>query len=130
MVSCHTASGISMSFENEHHQSLDNIKRQAKRLAKTLDIPLTEAQFLLAKYIYLENSFGDIKTKIKCYESTGRMFLTNVSPNSNEEVQSTFINEFGDLLVSIQNSPMVTLYNGSARELLVKVFGVSADTKS
>ncbi|WP_189378360.1 hypothetical protein [Thalassotalea profundi] len=111
-----------MSFENEHHQSLDNIKRQAKRLAKTLDIPLTQAQFLLAKHIYLENSFSDIKTKIKRNESTGRMFLALVSRNNSKEIQTQFLSEFGDILTSIHNSHIATVYSGSARELLMNIF--------
>ncbi|MFA3791648.1 hypothetical protein AB6T38_11060 [Aliiglaciecola sp. SL4] len=119
-----------MSIENDNQQRLENVKRQAKRLAKTLDIPLTQAQFLLAKHIYLENSFSDIKTKIKSSESTGRMFLANVSPTSCEEVQSTFLNDLDDLLISIQNSQITAICKGNARELVLKVFGFPMNIKS
>lgn len=104
---------------------LENVKRQGKRFASLLDIPLHDAQFLLAKHIYQENSFRDIKSKIRTDKFTERIFLASVDPASSDEINANFLSVFGDLLLSVGNSPIATLYPGSARDLLMKTFGLS-----
>lgn len=44
---------------------LVNIKRQAKRLSKSLDIPLGQAQEMLAHVVYDCNGYGDLISSIK-----------------------------------------------------------------
>ena len=48
-----------------HDDLLVNIKRQAKRLSKSLDIPLGQAQEMLAHVVYDCNGYGDLISSIK-----------------------------------------------------------------
>ena len=105
---------------------LENLKRQGKRFASLLDIPLNDAQFLLAKHIYQENSFKDIKDKIRDGKVTERIFLASVDPE-NGDMNTHFLNAFSDLLISVGNSPIASLYPGSARKLLMKTFCLSEE---
>lgn len=107
-------------------KQLENVKRQGKRFASLLDIPLNDAQFLLAKHIYQENSFKDIKAKIRAGKVTERIFLASVDPES-EDINTYFLGTFGDLLLSVGNSPIAALYPGSARDLLMKTFCLSEE---
>jgi hypothetical protein len=42
-----------------------NIKRQAKRLSKSLDVPLGQAQEMLAHVVYCCDGYGDLISSVK-----------------------------------------------------------------
>ena len=48
-----------------HNDLLLNIKRQAKRLSKSLDIPLGHSQEMLAFVVYDCNGYGDLISSVK-----------------------------------------------------------------
>ncbi|MFN4152715.1 MAG: hypothetical protein ACK4IX_17365 [Candidatus Sericytochromatia bacterium] len=48
----------------DNNKLLSNLKRQSLRLSKHLEIPQNQAQILLAKHFYNENSFAEIRRKI------------------------------------------------------------------
>lgn len=48
-----------------HDDLLLNIKRQSKRLSRSLDIPLGQAQEMLAHVVYDCNGYGDLISSVK-----------------------------------------------------------------
>lgn len=104
----------------------ENLRRQGKRLAELLNVPLNEAHFLLAMYVYQEKSFSDIKDKIEKEKFSGRVFLSAVSGDADRVLLERFILEFSELLVLIQSSPISEKYAGSSRDLLLNLFSLTS----
>ena len=48
-----------------HDELLLNVKRQAKRLSKSIDLPLGQAQEMLAHVVYDCNGYGDLISSVK-----------------------------------------------------------------
>lgn len=120
------ATGISMSVVFDKRKFHENLRRQGKRLSELLNVPLTEAQFLLAIYVYQEKSFKDVKEKIDRGQLSGRTYLSAVGSDADREVIKRFTIDFGELLVTIQSSPISTLYSGSCRDLLLNLFSLTS----
>lgn len=115
-----------MSQNYETQEALMNVKRQAKRFASLLNVPLTDAQLLLAKHVYQQKSFAVLKSKIVDNDFSNRIFLSKVYSDCDDATLTNFANEIGELIESIQESVIAELYNGSTRELVFKTFDLKS----
>lgn len=114
-----------MFVDFEKEEWLSNLKRQAKRLAKMLDIPLNQSQVLLSMYIYQERSFSDIKKKIETKNIEHRVFLAGVSSKCSEPLLIMFKCEFDELLMSFGNANIHNIYDGNIRLLILSIFDLN-----
>ena len=116
---------MSVDFKKKHLQ--ENLKRQSKRFAKLVGVPLNKAQYLLAVHVYSESSFADIKNKIDKGDMSGRLHLAAVAPDASQHVLDVFAKDFGDLYVSLQESPISELYSGTMRDFIFGLFDLKSD---
>ena len=123
----HTAHGISMFFNYDKSKLQDNVKRQSKRLAKLLNIPLSKAQYLLSVYVYLEPSYYQLKAKLNSRQDSENLFFALVATDSEEQVLEGFVARFEILYSTLEQSPINELCNGAIKDLIFEIFGLSSE---
>lgn len=114
-----------MSVDVDKKKLLSNIKRQSLRLAHHLDLPLNQVHMFLAKYFYDEDSLSELKRKITLGHFDGRIFLAAIAPDASENLLTLFADKFPDILISVANSPIVEIYDGSLPDLVIDVFSLN-----
>jgi len=102
----------------------ENAKRQAKRLSKRLDIPLTAAKTILAKSCYRCEGWNDLEKRLEAKHPDERVTLLASLPRLSE-ARTYFSRNIQDLARSLSryvlvNSNLIGLY-----DTLNYVFGVS-----
>lgn len=116
-----------MSVNYDKHKLHENVKRQSKRLAKLLDVPLAKAQFLLSAHVYSEPSYAEIRSKIENGHLSGKLHFALVASDAEQHVFDIFAKEFGDLYLALEESPVKELYNGTIRELIFDLFDLKPE---
>lgn len=113
-----------MSVVFDKYESLQNLKRQSKRVSRLANLQLSKAQYLLAFYIYNEKSYSDVKAKINDRDFSGRLYLTALSQGASEALIRRFLQDRKQLVDSLNDSPLSAAYEGAVDEFIYKVFDI------
>lgn len=123
-----TVRRLSMSVIFDNNKLLSNLKRQSLRLSKHLEIPQNQAQILLAKHFYNENSFAEIRRKINSKNYGCRIFFAAVAPDADKETLTKFVEALPLLLVDLASSPISQLVTTPPKQLILNVFSLNHST--
>ena len=113
-----------MSVDYDKDKLLSNVKRQSKRLAQLLDVPLSKAQYFLSAYVYSEQSFAILRSKIESGHLFANLHFAMLGADAEQHVFDSFSNAYAELYVTLEESPLRELYSGSIKELIFNLFGL------
>ncbi|XQW84470.1 hypothetical protein ACOYR1_15210 [Thalassotalea piscium] len=112
-----------MSLNND--ELLNNVKRQAKRLSKSLDIPLGQAQEMLAHVVYDCNGYGDLISSVKAISFKNEYLpLTALHPKADFflfKLLDTHLNNIADRL---EEKLVNKKINEEAKNIILNIFAI------
>ena len=119
-----------MSLSND--ELLSNIKRQAKRLSKNINVPLRQAQSHLAMSIYQCDSWNHLRDSLKSDALDNQLLLlAALQPNSNVFLYKLLNENLSNISSRIKESTQSDLTNNELRQIIINLFGIElADFKS
>lgn len=112
-----------MSLSND--ELLSNIKRQAKRLSKSINVPLRQAQGHLAMSVYQCDNWNHLRDSLKS-DSLNNQFLllAALQPNSDAFLYKLLHENLVDISLSIKENTSINIPKNDLEELIINIFGI------
>jgi len=109
-----------------HDDLLLNIKRQAKRLSKSLDLPLGQAQEMLAHVVYDCNGYGDLISSVKASSFKNEcLLLAALHPKADAFLFKLLDVHMGNIVSRLQDKLTNNKINEDFEIIIINVFGVN-----
>jgi len=115
--------GEKMSLKND--ELVLNIKRQAKRLAKTLYIPLGQAQELLSIIVYDCDGWGDLRSSViaKSFDNE-YLLLAALYPKADILLFKLLDNNMSNIVARFNAKFIDQKSNEEIKIILISLFGI------
>lgn len=108
-----------------HGDLLVNIKRQAKRLFKTLDLSLGQAQEMLAHTIYCCDGYGDLISSVKATSFKNEYLpLTALHPKADQFFFSLLDSNMNRIVERFQVRLVDNLTSDKIKNIIISTFGI------
>ena len=119
-----------MSLSND--ELLSNIKRQAKRLSKCINLPLRQAQFILSISVYQCESWVHLRDSLKSDSLDNQLLLlATLQPNSDAFLYKLLNENLSNISLRIKENTLSDLPYSELRKIVINLFGIElADFKS
>ena len=112
-----------MSVSND--ELLSNIKRQAKRLSKSINIPLRKSQSILSMSVYQCQSWNDLRDSLKSKSLDNQLvLLTALQPNSDVFLYKLLNENLANISFHIKEYTVENLPTNQIEKIIVNVFGI------
>jgi hypothetical protein len=112
-----------MSLSNE--ELLSNIKRQAKRLSKSINIPLRQAQSVLSISLYQCDNWNNLRESLKSDSFDNQLLLLSaLQPNSNTFLYTLLNENLSNISLSIKENTSINIPENDLEELIINIFGI------
>jgi hypothetical protein len=112
-----------MSLSND--ELLSNVKRQAKRLSKSINIPLRKSQSILSMSVYQCQSWNDLRDSLKSDSFDNQLLLlASLQPNSDAFLYK-FLNEnLANISFHIKEYTDENLPINQIEKIITNIFGI------
>jgi hypothetical protein len=112
-----------MSLSNE--ELLSNIKRQAKRLSKSINVPLRQAQSVLSISVYQCENWNHLRDSLKSDSLENQLLLLSaLQPNSDTFLYKLLNQNLTDISLSIKENTSIHIPENDLNELIINIFGI------
>jgi hypothetical protein len=112
-----------MSLSNE--ELLSNIKRQAKRLSKSINIPLRQAQSVLSLSVYQCDNWNHLRDSLKSDSFDNQLLLLSaLQPNSDTFLYTLLNENLSNISLSIKENTSINIPENDLEELIINIFGI------
>jgi hypothetical protein len=112
-----------MSLSNE--ELLSNIKRQAKRLSKSINVPLRQAQGHLAMSVYQCDNWNHLRDSLKSDSFDNQLLLLSaLQPNSDTFLYTLLNENLSNISLSIKENTSINIPENDLEELIINIFGI------
>ncbi|MFT5758875.1 MAG: hypothetical protein ACI9LM_003623 [Alteromonadaceae bacterium] len=112
-----------MSLSNE--ELLSNIKRQAKRLSKSINIPLRQAQSVLSISVYQCDNWNHLRDSLKSDSLENQLLLLSaLQPNADSFLYKLLDNNLTNISFIIKENNSVDIPESAITEIVVNMFGI------
>jgi len=112
-----------MSLKND--ELVLNIKRQAKRLSKTLSIPLGQAQELLSTIVYDCDGWGHLLVSLKSKKFDNEfLFLSALHPKAETLLFKLLNNNMNNIIARFKTKFSEYDTHEEVEKLIVNLFGI------
>ena len=119
-----------MSLSND--ELLSNIKRQAKRLSKSINVPLRQAQGQLAMYVYQCDNWVQLRDSLESDSFDNQLLLlASLQPNSNAFFFKLLNENLSNISLRIKENTSERLRESELEKIVINIFGIEpSDFKS
>jgi hypothetical protein len=112
-----------MSLSND--ELLSNIKRQAKRLSKSINIPLRQAQGVLSISVYQCDDWVHLRDSLKLDSFDNQLLLlASLQPNSEDFLYKLLDTHMNNIEIRLQNELVDKKTNEETRNIIINIFGI------
>jgi hypothetical protein len=112
-----------MSLSNE--ELLSNIKRQAKRLSKSINIPLRQAQGHLAMSVYQCDNWNHLRDSLKSDSLNNQLLLLSaLQPNSDAFLYKLLNENLTNISLSIKENTSINISENELEKIIINIFGI------
>ncbi|MFT5297179.1 MAG: hypothetical protein ACI9YH_003210 [Colwellia sp.] len=112
-----------MSQSND--ELLSNIKRQAKRLSKSINVPLRQAQGHLAMSVYQCDNWNHLRDSLKSDSFDNQLLLLSaLQPNSDTFLYTLLNENLSNISLSIKENTSINIPENDLEELIINIFGI------
>jgi hypothetical protein len=112
-----------MSQSND--ELLSNIKRQAKRLSKSINVPLRQAQGHLAMSVYQCDNWNHLRDSLKSDSFDNQLLLLSaLQPNSDTFLYTLLNENLSNISLSIKENTSINIPENDIEELIINIFGI------
>jgi hypothetical protein len=112
-----------MSQSND--ELLSNIKRQAKRLSKSINIPLRQAQSVLSISLYQCDNWNNLRESLKSDSFDNQLLLLSaLQPNSDTFLYTLLNENLSNISLSIKENTSINIPENDLEELIINIFGI------
>ena len=116
-----------MSLSNE--ELLSNIKRQAKRLSKSINIPLRQAQSVLSISVYQCNDWNHLRDSLKSDSLDNQLLLLSaLQPNADSFLYKLLDDNLTNISFIIKENNSVDISESAMTEIIVNIFGIDINS--
>tara|TARA_R110002167_G_scaffold342253_1_gene551039 strand:- start:3958 stop:4329 length:372 start_codon:yes stop_codon:yes gene_type:complete len=116
-----------MSQSND--ELLSNIKRQAKRLSKSINIPLREAQSVLSISVYQCNDWNHLRDSLKSDSLDNQLLLLSaLQPNADSFLYKLLDDNLTNISFIIKENNSVDISESAMTEIIVNIFGIDINS--
>lgn len=108
-----------------HNDLLLNIKRQAKRLSKSLDIPLGHAQEMLAHVVYGCDNYGQLISLLKSdsFENQN-LILAGLHPNADVFLFKLLGTQMNNIVDRLEEKLANKKINEEIQNIIINIFAI------
>jgi len=115
--------GETMSLSND--ELLSNIKRQAKRLSKSLSTPLRKSQSILAMSVYQCADWNELRDSLKSGSFDNQfLLLASLQPNSDAFLYKLLNENLANISFHIKVYTVENLPINQIEKIIINVFGI------
>ncbi len=108
-----------------HDELLLNIKRQSKRLSKSLNIPLGQAQEMLAHVVYDCNGYGDLISSLKSTSFKNEyLLLAALHPKADVFLFKLLDTHMNNIVGRLEEKIVNKKINNEAKNIILNVFAI------
>lgn len=112
-----------MSLSND--ELLSNIKRQAKRLSKSLNIPLRQAQSVLSISLYQCGNWNHLRDSLKSDSFDNELLLlASLQPNSDIFLYKLLNTHMKMIMCKLQDELVKEAKNEETENIIINIFGI------
>jgi hypothetical protein len=112
-----------MSLSND--ELLSNIKRQAKRLSKSINIPLRQAQGHLAMSVYQCDNWNHLRDSLKSDSLNNQLLLLSaLQPNSDAFLYKLLNENLTNISLSIKENTSINISENELEKIIINIFGI------
>lgn len=112
-----------MSLSND--ELLSNVKRQAKRLSKSINIPLRKSQSILSISVYQCQSWNDLRDSLKSKSLDNQLvLLTALQPNSDVFLYKLLNENLANISFHIKEYTDENLPINQIEKIITNIFGI------
>lgn len=112
-----------MSLSNE--ELLSNIKRQAKRLSKSINIPLRQAQSVLSISVYECDNWNHLRDSLKSDSLDNQLLLLSaLQPNADSFLYKLLDDNLTNISLIIKRNNSVDIPESAITEMVINMFGI------
>lgn len=112
-----------MSLSNE--ELLSNIKRQAKRLSKSINIPLRQAQSVLSISVYQCDNWNHLRDSLKSDSLDNQLLLLSaLQPNADSFLYKLLDDNLTNISLIIKRNNSVDIPESAITEMVINMFGI------
>ncbi len=118
-----------MSLSND--ELLSNIKRQAKRLSKSVKTPLRQAQLILSISVYQCDDWVHLRESLKLGSFENQLLLlASLQPNSEPFLYKLLNTHINNIVSKLQDELVNEITNEKTKNIVINIFGIEpADFK-
>tara|TARA_R110002012_G_scaffold321789_1_gene551421 strand:- start:3607 stop:3996 length:390 start_codon:yes stop_codon:yes gene_type:complete len=115
--------GETMSLSND--ELLSNIKRQSKRLSKSINLPLRQAQYHLAKFVYQCDDWVHLRDSLKSDSFDNQLLLlASLQPNSDSFLYKLLNENLANISFNIKENTGENLPIDQVEKIIINIFGI------
>jgi len=108
-----------------HDELLLNIKRQSKRLSKSLNVPLGQAQEMLAHVVYDCNGYGDLISSLKSTSFKNEyLLLASLHPKADVFLFKLLDTHMNNIVGRLEEKIVNKKINNEAKNIILNVFAI------
>ncbi len=108
-----------------HEELLSNIKRQAKRLAKNINLPLRQAQLILSTSVYQCDDWVHLRDSLKSDLLDNKLLLlAALQPNSDAFLYKLLNENLSNISLSIKENTTKILPKSDLKKIIINIFGI------
>ena len=112
---------MSLSFD----ELLSNIKRQSKRLSKSIQIPLRQAQAHLSISVYQCDDWVHLRDSLKSDSYDNKLLLlASLQPNSEVFLYKLLNENLSNISLNIKENTSKTLSESDLEKIIINIFGI------
>ncbi len=112
-----------MSLSND--ELLSNIKRQSKRLSKSLNTPLRKSQSILAMSVYQCDDWGHLRDSLKSESFDNQLLLlASLQPNSDVFLYKLLNENLANISFHIKEYIDENLSINQTEKIIINIFGI------
>jgi len=112
-----------MSLSND--ELLSNIKRQSKRLSRSLNTPLRKSQSILAMSVYLCADWNELRDSLKSSSFENQLLLlASLQPNSDSFLYKLLNENLANISFNIKEYTGENLPIDQIEKIIINVFGI------